>query len=480
LNKTGVVARSTRSGLTEDLASASALSAVARKSAVSPVGVFSVDTVDDGFLALKELRIPVAARNAAFTLTVVRARLACAISVFVEALGASFAVGLVEVLGADNFLARGDPLALVGEELASVAVLVVARTFHTLLGGEAIRESPDAAIILQALLFGGEVAELLEAEVVGCQDTLSVDGALGLLKRSDRSSFEGGVVVNALSFASSTIAPATVLLLNAGKFVVVETALSSALEGLSNGDPAHGVGLVDRAAIVSSLLADFCAQSSRWVHHAERIGVALSLGWQVVASVVTASIGVIEHADCGIGNTSELVARAAEHFSASSSAFVPAANRISDASGASVVTEVTRAHALTGFFFPEASGVDGRIGDLTAVTDGEVVLAIVDTNTNTTDDVPDTLRIADTRTFGVVLDGALVLAATRLERRSEPIAGGVAADAIGLTDDGGTRLGTLVVNSGPEAVRIGIAKLVVGVTDAAALSANAVVHPLAV
>lgn len=135
---------------------------------------------------------------------------------------------------------------------------------------------------------------------------------------------------------------------------------------------------------------------------------------------------------------------------------------------------------MTGLFFPEAGRKDVGVGDLGATSDGEVVLAIVDADTVTTDDVPDAFGIAVARSFGVVLDGALVLAAAGLERRSEPVASSIAALAFALIGDGSTRLGTLVVDGGPEAAGIGVAELVVAVTDAAALSTNGVVDPLAV
>ena len=239
LNEAGVVARSTGGSLADDLAAASALATFARKSAVSPVGVGGVNAVDDGLLALQELRIPVATRNAAFALTIVRARLASAVSVFEDALGANFAVGLVEILGADDFLAGGCPFASFLEVLASFSVLVVAGSFHTFLDVEAVGESPDTAIIEHALLFGGEVAELLHAVVLRSQNTFGIDLALGLFDLTLGREFESGVVAETFRLADASISPAAVLLLVAVEFVVVETALSSAGEGLGDGDPAH-------------------------------------------------------------------------------------------------------------------------------------------------------------------------------------------------------------------------------------------------
>lgn len=135
---------------------------------------------------------------------------------------------------------------------------------------------------------------------------------------------------------------------------------------------------------------------------------------------------------------------------------------------------------MTGFFFPEAGRNNARVADETATTDGVVVLAIVDATSNIIKDSPDTLRIFIASAFSVVLGGALVLAATRLKRSRDPFADAIAGVAQGLIDDITASFCALIFFDVPEASGVGVAKLVVGVSNIATLRADRVVDPLAV
>ena len=242
--------------MADDSASASTFTTVAREITFSPVGVGSVDAIDDGFLALRELRIPVATRDTAFRLAIVRARFASAVTVFEDTLGTNFAVGLIEVTRADDFLTRSNPFTSVSEVEASILVLVVARLLHTFLGDLVVgRISPVAAIVLETLFFSGEVAELVETvlstiALIRSQDTFSISETLGLFNITRSTGVEGGIVVDTLRNTGTRISPSAVVLFDTIKFVGVEAALNIANTRLNDGNPAHCVFLVDGTVLI--------------------------------------------------------------------------------------------------------------------------------------------------------------------------------------------------------------------------------------